>query len=171
MDDLTKLTNKLSDAIGKAGEALIEVVLDIDFVTALITNSSSTVYSSASTPEALHELFNEVLTLGQATLTSEDIFDIYIMPYGETASSYIDENQSEYPDLVMSKEYDWDAIDAYIMKRVKARTAPSEWFSHGDYEEFESSRYLIILANDGETKTDLGKKLLGLFYHQGSYDG
>lgn len=144
------------------------------FTTDIITNSSSVVYSEASSPATLHAVFNEVLGLVGHQGKSEDLFDIYEVPSRlEEADEYVDDFFDVFGvDEDAYESASWTERGKMIMEAglrlIKEGKLDSEMFRDQDSYGLDSS-YLVVLK-DG-TETEIGKRLNGLFDTTASYDG
>jgi hypothetical protein len=152
-------------------ERVMEQIITIDFVTALITNSSSTVYSAAGSVDELHDVIDEILTIAESPKVSRDLFKIYRYPDEDRCKYTLEESPEDYEDFVpASSDADWserqETAYAYITKRVKAETVPESWWTN--YDDYEESSYLVCLKDGTETK--LGARIFNLFGHEAGYN-
>ena len=68
----------------------------------LITNSSTSVFTWATSPEAVKEIINAVLKSAGSDLTCDDLFTIkveYNLEVGDTDGWYVDEAKEEIEEM------------------------------------------------------------------------
>lgn len=145
------------------------------FSTDIITNSSSVVYSMASTPDTMHDFIDEILQYFGTEKKSRDVFDIFVLPdldrlhWGEIEDmdKEVIDRFSDLNKLKWTKEIG----ELYVQRGielVKEGTLKPSDFADTDYGYYNSS-YLISLKDDRQTK--LGQLVESLFSHKASYDG
>lgn len=144
------------------------------FSTDIITNSSSVVYSRATSVESLHEFINEILSMFGVSKKSEDVFDILIIP---DDLKYTDEHIDEYDfyelfgfDKKSFEKLSWSERYNLTEKRglELAIEGKLELSLFEDEYGYMDSSYLVR-QKDG-TDTNIGKMLEGLFSHDAIYN-
>ncbi len=163
----------------------------------LITNSSTSVFTWATSPEAVKEIINAVLKSAGSDLTCDDLFTIkveYNLEVGDTDGWYVDEakeeieeNPGKHPDLEeLLKNYDdkvskrlWsDASDVeekiyhYMVNNCGSLGLDEFAKSHNesDPEWYYDSSYVIKSKDPSNIhNAAILNKINGLFDYDASY--
>jgi len=152
----------------------MNIIISNPFSTDIITNSSSVVYSMATSVDSLHDFIDEILKYFGTDKKSRDVFDIMILPDLERLrwggiDSLDDEVASRFSDLE-KLEWSREVGDLYVQRGIQL---VKEGVLHADdfvnTDGFYNSSYLVSLKDGSETK--LGNMVEHLFSHEGSYDG
>jgi hypothetical protein len=155
----------------------MEFIIEIDFITSLITNSSSTVYSEATSVEAMHELLNEVIQAVGGIRKSEDVFDISIYLDIDYLIDCVTDEPDCYEHLIPEEDYptglfeiEW-GNDGHGKKVDFITTRLTDMNNDGKieneeaaYDGFIDTRYLVKLKNGKDTR--IGSLVQQLFSHE-----
>ena len=151
------------------------------FITDIITNSSSVVYSYAYGANAFYKLVNELLQEIGVDKKAEDLYDVYVI--ADKLLDYPEELFEDDPDKfeeffgVTSEEWDdmsWDEERKLIEKAISEKS-PEELEKMSDeipenYDGFAAETSYFIRTKDGR-ESALTNSVLSLFSHEASYDG
>lgn len=119
--------------------------MKIKSVTDVITNSSTEVFAmiSQKSVEDLKNLINLLLKASGSSKTSDDLFDIHLIPSEYAEDEYYEQEQQPWEDLTREEQIDWCI-----------RMAESDCYYHCFYPEVE------IIPKSPDIPEDL-VKLLG----------
>lgn len=150
------------------------------FSTDIITNSSSVVYSMATSVDSLHSFIDEILKYFGTDKRSRDVFNIVIMPdldklayigdyFDQMDEDLVERIKPEYGDL-FDAPYGKDIVKQIRdigVRLVSQGIIPSDVFDNG--YDYSDSSYIVSLKDGKET--ELGSLVQQLFSHEASYDG
>lgn len=159
----------------------MNIIIKNPFSTDIITNSSSVVYSMATSVDSFHDFIDEILRHFGTGKNSRDVFDIIVLPdLGklEYIDEYLDNGSLDELDLGKIKERFGDIFNepysrdkrkrvlAIAIELVKEGIIPVDVFDNGYYQ---NSSYLVSLKDGSET--NIGNMIEELFSLEASYDG
>lgn len=149
------------------------------FSTDIITNSSSVVYSMATSVDSLHDFIDEILKHFGTDKKSRDVFDVIVVPtylddiYEYLYSDSLEDVMHKYADLpeLVWKNDNYQEIEKMYIDRtielIKSGELSASDFA-GEHGYYDSS-YLISVKDGAET--ELGNMVSRLFSHEASYNG
>ena len=144
--------------------------VQLDFVTQIITNSSSVVYSYAD-DNAFKQFVNALFKEVGINKTCDDVFDLYVLPANLDAIIE-DEKNEEYGELQnLLKEFSWreqaEIAESYILEKLKAGQKVDygeTWFG------LPNATRLLVVLKDGQPTT-FGNLVQRVFTHEAFRDG
>lgn len=135
----------------------------------LVTNSSTTIFTSTRGVGVFHDLINTIFEATGLPIKSENIFDVIEVPeYLEDIYEYYDEEEVEDIFGITRQQVNSDPEILYEAWRKAYRNGESvRRFENMDIGIAPS--YYVVSARGKET--NIGMKLMNLFSLNASYDG
>jgi len=142
--------------------------VQLDFVTQIITNSSSVVYSYAD-DNAFKQFVNALFKEVGIDKTCDDVFDLYVLP---TNMDMIvgDEENEELQGLL--KGLSWSEKNKVAEKYVLEQIMAGKELDYGEdvWTGVSNPTRLLVCTKNGQF-TELGKMVANVFDHSATYDG
>jgi hypothetical protein len=141
----------------------------VDFVTQIITNSSSVVFSYAD-GNAFIEFVNELFSTLGVSKKCEDVFDVFTIPELDMFADYVLDSEDEE----LAHVYEglgYRDRGAAVKKHVIDQTKRGVVFELGTvYDGYAHPTELLIVLKDGKD-TKLGQMVQNIFSHEAGYNG